>query len=57
MDINRLLEFVELEEDTVILVDYHDLQNADADTKADLATQIKTLQSEGCIVIKPLDCR
>lgn len=54
MDINRLLEFVELEEDTVILVDYHDLQNADTDTKADLATQIKTLQSEGCIVIKPL---
>ena len=43
MDINRLLEFVELEEDTVILVDYHDLQNADADTKADLATQIKNL--------------
>lgn len=54
MDINRLLEFVELEEDTVILVDYHDLQNADADTKADLTAQIKTLQSEGCIVIKPL---
>ncbi|OAU94237.1 ATP phosphoribosyltransferase regulatory subunit [Moraxella catarrhalis] len=54
MDINRLLEFVELEEDTVIWVDYHDLQNADADTKADLAVQIKILQSEGCIVIKPL---
>lgn len=54
MDINRLLEFVELVEDTVILVDFADLQQANIVQKADLAAQIKTLQSEGCIVIKPL---
>ena len=54
MDINRLLEFVELEEDTVIWVDYTDLQGATAEQKADLSEQIKTLQTEGCIVIKPL---
>ncbi|MFB6349763.1 ATP phosphoribosyltransferase regulatory subunit [Moraxella sp. ZJ142] len=54
MDINRLLEFVQLQEDTVIWVDYQDLQQATAAQKADLAEQIKTLQAEGCIVIKPL---
>ncbi|MCL1623194.1 ATP phosphoribosyltransferase regulatory subunit [Moraxella sp. Tifton1] len=54
MDINRLLEFVELQEDTVILVDYQDMANASKEQIEDLAGQIKTLQDEGCIVIKPL---
>lgn len=54
MDLNRLLEFVELQEDTVIVVDFNDLQAASAAQKADLNEQIKTLQNEGCIVIKPL---
>lgn len=54
MDINRLLDFVELEVDTVIWVDFDDLQNATPAQKQDLATQIKTLQDEGCVVIKPL---
>lgn len=54
MDINRLLEFVELQEDTVIWVDYADLQLATVAQKQDLAKQIQTLQTEGCIVIKPL---
>lgn len=54
MDINRLLDFVELEADTVIWVDFDDLQNATQTQKDDLITQIKTLQDEGCVVIKPL---
>lgn len=54
MDINRLLEFVEIQEDTVIWVDFDDLSNASDDKKADLDAQIKKLQAEGCVVIKPL---
>ncbi|WP_432480684.1 ATP phosphoribosyltransferase regulatory subunit [Moraxella sp. ZY200743] len=54
MDMNRLLEYVELQEDTVIVVDYDDLCRADNDQKDDLDKQIATLQDEGCIVIKPL---
>ena len=54
MDINRLLDFVELEADTVIWVDFDELQNATQAQKDDLTTQIKTLQDEGCVVIKPL---
>lgn len=54
MDINRLLDFVELEADTVIWVAFDDLQNASQAQKDDLITQIKTLQDEGCVVIKPL---
>lgn len=55
MDINRLLEFIELEEDTVIWVDYGDLCQADESQLSDLKQQIKTLQAEGCVVIKPLN--
>lgn len=54
MDINRLLDFVELEADTVIWVDFDDCQNATQAQKDDLIEQIKTLQDEGCVVIKPL---
>lgn len=54
MDINRLLGFVELEADTVIWVEFDDLQNASQAQKDDLTEQIKTLQDEGCVVIKPL---
>lgn len=54
MDINRLLEFVELQEDTVILVEYADTVRANPAQLHDLSCQIKTLQDEGCIVIKPL---
>ncbi|UNU73453.1 ATP phosphoribosyltransferase regulatory subunit [Moraxella nasovis] len=54
MDINRLLEFIELQEDTVIWVDYDELIAADELRQIDLEVQIKTLQDEGCIVIKPL---
>lgn len=54
MDINRLLDFVELEYDTVILVDFADMARAGHDKLADLSVQIKTLQDEGCVVIKPL---
>lgn len=54
MDINRLLDFVELEADMVIWVAFDDLQNASQAQKDDLITQIKTLQDEGCVVIKPL---
>lgn len=54
MDINRLLEFVQLQSDTVILVDFEDLEHANDDERADLSTQIKTLQDEGCVVIEPL---
>lgn len=54
MDINRLLDFVELQEDTLIVVDYDDTQSANPSQLQDLAKQIKTLQDEGCIVIKPL---
>lgn len=54
MDINRLLEFVELQEDTIIVVDFEDLANSTETQKEDLTTQIKTLQDEGCVVIKPL---
>lgn len=54
MDINRLLEFVELQEDTIIVVDYEDLTNSTETQKEDLTIQIKTLQDEGCVVIKPL---
>lgn len=54
MDLNRLLAFVELQEDTVIWVDYEQLQTATTEQKADLAKQIKTLQDEGCVVIKPI---
>ncbi|MDO4441404.1 MAG: ATP phosphoribosyltransferase regulatory subunit [Moraxella sp.] len=54
MDINRLLEYVELQEDTVIVVDYDDLCSANDAQQDDLDKQIATLQDEGCIVIKPL---
>lgn len=54
MDINRLFDFVELQSDTVLVVDYEDLMIADHERLADLNEQIKTLQNEGCIVIKPL---
>ncbi|OOR88533.1 ATP phosphoribosyltransferase regulatory subunit [Moraxella caviae] len=54
LDLNRLLEFVELEEDTVIVVDFADMMDANDNKLADLHAQIKTLQDEGCIVIKPL---
>lgn len=54
MDINRLLEFVELQEDTIILVDHADMTKANQTQAEDLLRQIKTLQDEGCIVIKPL---
>ena len=54
MDINRLFDFVELQADTLIVVDYDDLTTADGERLADLNQQIKTLQDEGCIVIKPL---
>lgn len=54
MDINRLLEYVELQEDTVIVVDYDDLCSANDAQQDDLDKQITTLQDEGCIVIKPL---
>ncbi len=54
MDINRLLDFVELTEDTLIWVDYADLSAASEDELVDLDVQIKTLQDEGCIVIKPI---
>lgn len=54
MDINRLFDFVELQSDTVLVVDYEDLLVADHECLADLNEQIKTLQNEGCIVIKPL---
>lgn len=54
MDMNRLLEFVELQDDTVIWVDFADLQAATEEQKLDLIDQIKTLQAEGCVVIRPL---
>lgn len=54
MDINRLLEFVELQSDTVIWVEFDDLQDANISELEDLAEQIKTLQNEGCVVLKPL---
>lgn len=54
MDINRLLDFVQLQADTMIWVDYADIQTASKAQLDDLATQIKTLQDEGCVVIKPL---
>ena len=54
MDINRLLGFVELQTDTVIWVDFDDLNTACDERLADLNVQIKTLQDEGCVVIKPL---
>ncbi|WP_066799895.1 ATP phosphoribosyltransferase regulatory subunit [Moraxella oblonga] len=54
MDINRLLEFVELQTDTIIWVDFDEIQHATDDELDDLNIQIKTLQDEGCVVIKPL---
>lgn len=54
MDINRLLDFVELQEDTVIWVDFADMQHKDEACLSDLNQQIKNLQDEGCVVIKPL---
>lgn len=54
MDINRLLGFVELEADTVIWVDFADMTKANDEQLADLTIQIKTLQDEGCVVVKPL---
>lgn len=57
MDINRLLEFVELQEDTIIIVDYDDVCRMNDEQGEDLARQIKTLQDEGCIVIKPLSAK
>lgn len=57
MDINRLLGFVALESDTVIWVDFEDLGRVDNEALADLDTQIKTLQDEGCVVIKPLSAK
>ncbi len=54
MDINRLLDFVELQEDTVIWVDFADMQDKTQACIQDLDQQIKNLQDEGCIVIKPL---
>ncbi|MDO4897350.1 MAG: ATP phosphoribosyltransferase regulatory subunit [Moraxella sp.] len=54
MDINRLLDFVQLESDTVIWVDFDDIQKSSLDELVDLTNQIKTLQDEGCVVIKPL---
>lgn len=54
MDMNRLLEFVELQEETVIVVDFDDLNKSNNDQKEELVKSIKTLQDEGCIVIKPL---
>lgn len=54
MDINRLLELIDPQEDTVIWVDFDDLNASNDDKKQDLAKQIKTLQNEGCVVIKPL---
>lgn len=54
MDINRLLDFVELQTDTVIWVDFEEIQQASPDELDDLSKQIKTLQDEGCVVIKPL---
>lgn len=53
MDINRLLDVVTLDEETVILVDYQDFVQASLEKKEDLRTQIHTLQTEGCIVITP----
>lgn len=54
MDINRLLGFVQLQSDTVIWVDFKDIKHLDDKRQADLSAQIKTLQDEGCVVIKPL---
>ncbi|MDO5651253.1 MAG: ATP phosphoribosyltransferase regulatory subunit [Moraxella sp.] len=53
MDINRLLDVVVLDDETVILVDFDDLRQADNAKKIDLYEQIHTLQNEGCVVITP----
>lgn len=54
MDVNQLLGLVDNEDDTVILVDYHDYVAATASERQDLRQQITTLQEEGCVVIVPL---
>ena len=54
MDINPLLALIDNDEETVIVVDYADVQRASMDERRDLSAQIRTLQDEGCIVIMPL---
>ena len=55
MDINRLLDFVTLTENPVIVVDFADKQRASDTELVALQAQIKSLQDDGCVVITPLN--
>ncbi len=55
MDVSRLLAHVELAATSVVIVDYHDMSQADDTQIQTLKQQVTDLRKQGCCVTMPLD--